>query len=229
MKSWPTLALVSLGVSLVACHKDPAKPPSPPPTPPPSPAIIDAAVAPPLTAVAPTAVVVAMPGPDDIKAARALTCTARKAGSGCTDAAGAEVIPFVHEEPIEFKASGLALVKPEGAGWSFVDARNQVVLEPFYFDNGPDELHDGLARVVKDGKVGFVDEQWRLVISPRFDAAFGFDGGVARVCTGCDPRIWSEEAPPEAYTRRGREFWIDRTGKDAPKPPSATSSVPAAP
>ena len=222
MSSWPTLALVSLGVSLVACHKDRTRPPPPPPRA----AIVDAAVAPPPTGTAPTAVVVAMPGPDDIKAALALTCAARKAGSGCVDASGAEVIPFVHEEPIEFKASGLALVKPEGAGWSFVDAKNQVVLEPFYFDNGPDELHDGLARVVKDGKVGFVDEQWRLVIPPRFDAAFGFDGGAARVCTGCDPRIWSEEAPAEAYTKRGREFWIDRTGKDVPKPSSAPSSAP---
>ena len=218
MSSWPTLALVSLGVSLVACHKDRTAPP--PPAPPPPAAIVDAAVAPPPTGTAPTAVVVAMPGPDDLKAALALTCSARKAGSGCTDAAGAEVIPFVHEEPIEFKASGLALVKPEGAGWSFVDARNQVVLEPFYFDNGPDELHDGLARVVKDGKIGFVDEEWRLVIPPQFDAAFGFDGGTARVCVGCDPRIWSEEAPPAAFAKPGHEFRINRTGHEVARPPS---------
>lgn len=213
------LAIASILISS-ACSKDHAKPSPPPapplPTPTPAPVIVDAAP----TAPAPAPIAVAMPGPDDIKAALALRCAHRKAGFGCTDAAGAEVIPFVHDEAIVFKASGLALVQTDGAGWAYVDAHGRAVLAPFYFDNGPDPLAEGRARVVAGGKIGFVDEEWRLVIPPQYDAAFGFAGGSARVCVGCDPRIWSEEAPPEAAKQPGREFWIDHAGTEVPRPPT---------
>lgn len=222
MRSWSVLVPVVVVLAASACKEQPApaSPPAPP-APMPTPARADAGPAaptPPALTPGPVPVAVTMPGPDDVRAARALRCSTKKQGSGCTAADGVVVIPFDHEDAVEFKRSGLALVKRAGETWTYVDARNQTVFEAFLFDNGPDELHDGRARVVKDGKTGFVDDEWRLVIAPRFDAAFGFDGGKARVCVGCDPRIWSAEAPPAASARPGREFWIDRDGNQVPGP-----------
>ena len=88
------------------------------------------------------------------------------------------------------------------------------MLEAEYVDNGPDEYHEGLARVRAQDKVGFVDQEYRLVIPPQFDAAFGFDGGTARVCVGCHPRVWEKDAPERARRQTGRVLLIDRTGAE---------------
>ncbi len=155
-----------------------------------------------------------MPNDEDTKAALALKCSKRKEGAGCTDKAGKTVIPFVYDGAVAFKKSGLALVLDPKKGFALINVRNETVLEPFMFDNGPDPIKDGLSRVRKDGKIGFVDSEWRLVIAPQYDAAFPFDGGSAKVCVGCDPRVWSAEAPPDAKTKRGRELRIDPAGKE---------------
>src|SRR5205085_10258690 len=114
--------------------------------------------------------------------------------------------------PVVFKTSGLALVLSAAKGPVLIDARGETVLQSFLFDNGPDPVVEDRARVVWQGKIGFVDAEWRLVIPPRFDAAFGFEKGRAKVCTGCDPRVWSKERPPGAT--EGRVFFIDRAGKE---------------
>lgn len=54
-----------------------------------------------------------------------------------------------------------------------------------WFDNGADYFVEGLARTVKSGKVGFVDEELAVVIPPQWDFAFPFESGLAAVCNGC--------------------------------------------
>jgi hypothetical protein len=53
------------------------------------------------------------------------------------------------------------------------------------FDNGPDYFAEGLARTVRNRKVGFVNAGLDQVIAPVWDFAFPFEKGVAVVCTGC--------------------------------------------
>jgi WG containing repeat len=53
------------------------------------------------------------------------------------------------------------------------------------FDNGADGFVEGLARTLRDGKVGFIDEELRVVIPPSWDFAFPFANGTAVVCDGC--------------------------------------------
>ena len=55
----------------------------------------------------------------------------------------------------------------------------------FQFDNGPDYVVEGMARTVKNGKVGFVNTQLDRVVPPVWDFASPFEHGVAAVCTGC--------------------------------------------
>lgn len=54
-----------------------------------------------------------------------------------------------------------------------------------WFDNGADYFVEGLARTIRGGKVGFVDQSLSEVIAPRWDFAFPFRSGFAVVCTGC--------------------------------------------
>ena len=122
------------------------------------------------------------------------------------------VVPFDQEQPVVFKKSGLALVLSAARSFVLVDARNEVVLEVFHFDNGPDPIVEGRSRVVWQAKTGFVDSEWRLVIPPRFDAAFGFEKGKARVCVGCDPGVWSKERG--AGAKEGRVFFVDANGNE---------------
>jgi hypothetical protein len=55
------------------------------------------------------------------------------------------------------------------------------------FDNGADYFVEGLARTVRGGKVGFLNQNLEVVIEPRWDFAFPFENGRAVVCQGCRP------------------------------------------
>lgn len=84
---------------------------------------------------------------------------------------------------------------------------------PFRYDNGPDDVREGLYRVVdREGRMGFADESGRVVIAPRFAFAFPFQNGRARVTdrgqrrdvpgSGGEYGVWDS---PEWYV-------IDRSG-----------------
>jgi hypothetical protein len=96
----------------------------------------------------------------------------------------------------------------EGRGLYFVN-RSGKTAPAFPFDNGPDYFVEGLARTVKDGKVGFVDADLNVVIAPVWDFASPFEHGVAAVCTGC---VQVAEGEHHRY-RGGKWGSIDRRGK----------------
>lgn len=70
--------------------------------------------------------------------------------------------------------------------WVLVNKNNNIQYEVFFFDNGPDYASEGLYRIVKNGKIGFAEENTnRVVIQPQFDCAFPFENGKAKVSTQC--------------------------------------------
>jgi WG containing repeat len=84
--------------------------------------------------------------------------------------------------------------RPEGLGslivkdeLCFVNRQGKTA-PAFHFDNGTDYMVEGLARTVKDGKVGFVNTQLDQVVAPAWDFATSFEQGVAEVCIGCVSR-----------------------------------------
>lgn len=79
------------------------------------------------------------------------------------------------------------------------------------YDNGPDYFVEGLARTVRNGEVGFVDEKLELVVPRVWDFAFPFEGGFARVCTGCS--IERHEGDEHGGIRGGSWGIIDRQGR----------------
>lgn len=84
----------------------------------------------------------------------------------------------------EFSKYGIAAVL-EDSGWKYIDEKGKTVIKPFIFDNGPDYFQEGLARFLENGKIGFFDEKGKIVIPAKFDFAFPFSKGIARVCNGC--------------------------------------------
>jgi hypothetical protein len=95
------------------------------------------------------------------------------------------------------------------------------------FDNGPDRFVEGLARSIRDGKVGFVDESLDLVVPREWDFAFPFEGGVARVCTGCTARRHSGGEHSEVVG--GRWGYIDREGNVVVSVDYGLDTLPAPP
>ena len=81
----------------------------------------------------------------------------------------------------------LALVVKPGVGWVGINRQEQVLFKAFIFDNGPDYPIEGVMRIVgPTGLLGYADTATgRVVIPPRYEAAFPFDSGRARVGYRC--------------------------------------------
>jgi hypothetical protein len=169
-------------------------------------------------AAAPGSAAASAPGTSEVAGSAAsstgLECGARDGRHGCTDrASGDVVIPFLYDEPVHFSAGGVAEVR-DASGWFYVDRTGARLFDAYLFDNGPDPVAEGLSRFRRSGKVGFKDARHVVVIPATYDAAMGFHGGRAKVCIGCDPRIWSAEAPKNAQA--GQVFEIDPRGQRLP-------------
>ena len=79
------------------------------------------------------------------------------------------------------------------------------------FDNGPDYFVEGLARTVRDGKIGFVNQDLEVVVPRKWDFAFPFENGLAQVCTGCS--VVREDGDEHGSVRGGAWGVIDREGR----------------
>ncbi len=76
---------------------------------------------------------------------------------------------------------------PQKNEWGYVyDKNGNFLYRPFFYDNGADYFSEGVRRFVKNGKVGFVDRNGSVVITPQFDFASPFNFGYSAFCNGCD-------------------------------------------
>lgn len=68
--------------------------------------------------------------------------------------------------------------------WIGINRKEQIILEPYIFDNGPDYAEEGLFRFVEYDKIGFANLKGEKVISANFDFASPFKCGMARINIG---------------------------------------------
>lgn len=116
---------------------------------------------------------------------------------------------------------GIASVVDE-QGWAFINATGQVVIRPFIFDNGPDYFVDGLARFVEHGKMGFFNEQYKIVIAAQFDFVEPFTDGLAAFCMDCQLVKSDDE---HRMIQGGKWGYIDKTGHIVVKANFASESA----
>jgi hypothetical protein len=85
-----------------------------------------------------------------------------------------------------FDSDGLAAVSPLDGTFMYVNRKGKALITGVpRFENGADFFHDGLVRIVRNGKYGFANIAGKVVIPPVYDGAMYFDKGRAQVCTGC--------------------------------------------
>lgn len=74
---------------------------------------------------------------------------------------------------------GLALFKPRGQPYGYMDQRGDVVIQP-QFEEGK-RFKEGLAAAKVNGKWGYIDKSGSFVIRPQYEFANDFYHGVAEV------------------------------------------------
>ena len=111
----------------------------------------------------------------------------------------------------KFSPHGLAYVA-DNEGWRVIDSTGNVHFLPFIYDNAPDEFADGLARFVENEKIGFYNEQGKIIIPATWTFAEPFKDGKAMVCVGCQ-KVYDGE---HFYYESGDRFHIDKNGKRLP-------------
>ena len=143
---------------------------------------------------------------------------------GYVDKTGREIIPCIYEEAYDF-SDGLAKVyleirdpdMPETddpfsftseGKYLFIDKTGRVVIE-----NGKDcdIFCDGLARISRDGKTGFVDKYGHEVIPCRFDGAQVFREGMTVVS---EDHLLPEDEQSDEIDYYSTQGFIDKTGME---------------
>jgi len=93
---------------------------------------------------------------------------------------------LVEGETIYFDGVKKGEAKEKNA-WGYVyDKKGNFLYRPLFYDNGADYFSEGVRRFVKNGKVGFVDRNGKVVIEPTHDFASPFNYGYTAFCDGCD-------------------------------------------
>jgi hypothetical protein len=93
-----------------------------------------------------------------------------------------------------------------------IDQDGTVLYEVFKYDNGPDPIASGRFRIIKNGKIGYADETGEVIIAPRFDCAYPFDGTLAKVSDDCEEITDGEHVIWES----GYWYQITADGKGVP-------------
>lgn len=90
-----------------------------------------------------------------------------------------------------------------------IDRNQSILFEIVMFDNGPESFHDGLLRVLRNGKMGYANRFGQVVIPCIYDYAKWFDNGEAEVTFKAKEYIDMEE-----HRRVESDEWfkIDKKG-----------------
>ena len=84
----------------------------------------------------------------------------------------------------------------------------------FKYDNGPDNIQEGLFRIMnKDGLIGFADSLGNVIIEPQFKFAYPFKGGKAKVTLEGERKAVPESEGEKYYWESDTWFYIDKRNR----------------
>lgn len=96
---------------------------------------------------------------------------------------------------LHFGTDQLSFFMNSGTSRVYYIRKDGAFRETFWFDNGPDYFQNGLARVIVEGKFGFMDSTLEIRILPQWDFVHPFVDGVALAGFGCTTqRVDSEHS-----------------------------------
>lgn len=100
---------------------------------------------------------------------------------GYIDLSGKIVIPMQYKSVTSFSEEGLAFAVSPGGSPICINKKGEIVFKLDKDVKNIWKFEEGLARVEKGKKIGFVDKTGKYVISPQFDGAYYFCEGLASV------------------------------------------------
>ncbi|MBN2774857.1 MAG: WG repeat-containing protein [Prolixibacteraceae bacterium] len=104
---------------------------------------------------------------------------------------------------------GMGVVLQPDAGFIGINNTGNFLFEIFNYDNGPDYLSEGLFRIIKNGKIGYADTTGKIRIRPKYDCAYPFENGKAKVSLNCLKSAVGEFTKWES----SKWFCINKKGK----------------
>lgn len=83
-----------------------------------------------------------------------------------------------------------------------IDIKERQLFEVVKFNNGPDSPSEGLFRIKRKGKIGFANEEGKIIINPKYQYAERFKEGKAKVSKNCSTELKTSDS-----------FYIDKKGR----------------
>ena len=90
-----------------------------------------------------------------------------------------------------------------------IDRNQNILFDMIMFNNGPESFHDGLLRVLRNGKMGYANRFGQIVIPCIYDYASWFENGQAEVTFKAKKYLDTEN---HEHVESNEWFDIDRKG-----------------
>ncbi|EOQ97744.1 hypothetical protein LEP1GSC195_0266 [Leptospira wolbachii serovar Codice str. CDC] len=112
---------------------------------------------------------------------------------GFKNKSGKVIIKAQYQQTMDFTKEQVSFVVSNNK-WICIDSKNNILLETFVYDNGPDYYAENLARFVENKKFGFFNSRCKKLIPAQYDFAFPFENGYSIVCHGCESKLDGEHS-----------------------------------
>ncbi len=119
-------------------------------------------------------------------------------------------IKTTHQGSIAFGSSGLA---PFWASRQYFYIKNNGDFLPVIpYDNGADSYREGFVRTMVNSKIAYYDQNFKMVIPPKYNWGWPFYNGRALVCSGC--KIGEPDCDGHKPVEGGLWGYIDKAGNE---------------
>lgn len=101
---------------------------------------------------------------------------------GYVDIKGKLIVEYKYDIAFTDTIKSIGFVATQKGKIVCINNQGKELFNVFRFDNGPDEISEGLFRIEADnGKIGFADTKGNIIIPPVFSFAYPFHNGMAKV------------------------------------------------
>lgn len=101
-----------------------------------------------------------------------------------------------------------AVIESETSQLIGINVEGKKIYEIHQVDNGADYLHEGLFRILQNGRFGYANQKGIIKIKPSFECAYSFKNGRAKVAKSCD----LVEEGEHQIMKSKHWFYIDKSG-----------------
>jgi hypothetical protein len=90
-----------------------------------------------------------------------------------------------------------------------INRDREIIFDAFLFDNSPDYISDGLFRIKRNGKIGYANVSGKVIIEPKYECAYPFENGKAKVAYNCETKMDDLE---HSSWESSNWFYINKNG-----------------